>query len=208
MLAWKWRNSAVHADGPTSSVRSLRDVAGRRFFIDTTEHWKRRASLRGPSVHHSEAARFIRKATGTVGSSSFCLATCSLHQSVSSRQFSSVPKWVNWPSRRNRGRRRRAPSPPSPTWPHRRSRRAPVRCRSDRIVRRSALIRLGPVDHSRPDRHDERERAANAKSASQTISYKDQQWVGRPVVAATMSVGEGNAWTVLRSVCSASPSCR
>jgi hypothetical protein len=27
-------------------------VAGRHLFTDTTEHWKRRASLRGPSVHH------------------------------------------------------------------------------------------------------------------------------------------------------------
>jgi hypothetical protein len=42
-------------------------MAGRRFFTDTTEHWKRRASLRGPSVHHSEAERFIRKATELLG---------------------------------------------------------------------------------------------------------------------------------------------
>ena len=39
----------------------------------------------------------------------------------------------------------------------------------------------GPVDCSRPDRHDERERAG-PKSAvmAVSISYKDQQWVGRP----------------------------
>jgi hypothetical protein len=46
-------------------------VAGRHLFTDTTEHWNRRASLRGASVHHSEAERFIRKAKGTVRSSSF-----------------------------------------------------------------------------------------------------------------------------------------
>jgi hypothetical protein len=183
-------------------------MAGRRFFTDTTEHWKRRASLRGPSVHHSEAERFIRKATELLGHRASALPHIRYINPFRHANSAQYRKWVNWPSRRNRGRRRRAPSPSSPTWPHRRSRRAPVRCRSDRIVRRSALIRPGPVDRSRPDRHDERERAANAKSASQTISYKDQQWVGCPVVAATMSVGEGKAWTVLRSVCSASPSCR
>jgi hypothetical protein len=41
-----------------------------------------------------------------------------------------------------------------------------------------------------------------------TISYTEQLCVGRPVVAATMAVRRGMHWTVLRSVCSASPSCR
>jgi hypothetical protein len=51
-------------------------TASRSFFTDTTEQrWKRRVFLHGPSrVHHSDAERFIRKATGTAGSSSFGIA--------------------------------------------------------------------------------------------------------------------------------------
>jgi hypothetical protein len=68
------------------------DVAGRRFFTDTTEHWKRRASLRGPSVHHSEAERFIRKATELLGHRASALPHIRYINPFRQRQFSSVPE--------------------------------------------------------------------------------------------------------------------
>jgi hypothetical protein len=92
----------------------LRDVAGRRLFTDTTEHWKRRASLRGPSVHHSEAERFIRKATELLGHRASALPHIRYINPFRHANSAQYRKWVNWPSRRNRGRRRRAPSPLPP----------------------------------------------------------------------------------------------